>query len=271
MICNQHGSLHRAGLPLALLFLLGSVVGLGCDDERAPLSARPGSGRGPGGGTPTEASGPPVPIPGVAGQLPTDARRARRSAPTFPPEPGAGSTGRAAAVDEEDDQADADPLPSALRQAFGSPTSCISEATRDRLGETLHVHVSVRVTPSGRLASANVSSSQLSAEDLECMQRHALALHLPSPIANAPRTVATEVEYRVQDGRVSTQVQTGPPPRTPAPGTVAAGATLPAGGTETARPTGFVAPGSTLPVGGTATERPAGFVAPSSTLPAVAP
>jgi hypothetical protein len=264
MIRTRHGSLRRAGPPLLLLLAapLAPLAFGGCGEDNAGPSPTPVvSERGPGGGRGTGSAAPEVVLPAVAGQLPAPRdRRAERQAPAFPPEPGGGGGGGAPTGEEDEDEPTEDPLPRALQAAFGAPTDCVSEETRGRLHDTLSVRVTVRVLPSGRPVSADVSGARLSDTDLECMRARALALRLPGPVADAPRTVAATITYQVASARAETEQREAflsfglPEPGGSAPNTGA-----------------VAAPGTTLPAGGAASGRPTGFVAPSSTLPAVTP
>lgn len=136
-------------------------------------------------------------------------------------------------------------LANELQRAFGTPTQCISQATRDRLEGTLRVQVQVNVSPTGVVTRASVSGGQLSEEDRECLTAHAERLRLQSPIPGAPRSITTSVEYTVASARAEAREET--PRAEPIPGNVAPDRTLPAGGTEQNRPPGFVPPSQTLP------------------------
>lgn len=235
--------------PRLLVGILALFLGAGCDDGPGPR-VNPLRTRG-----------------GAVVETPAASNRPDEEPSTFLPRPAAPAP--APAPREAEPAVRRDELPEALQRAFGAPTACISAATREQLGATLRLHVSARVTGTGRVVSATVSGPALSPADLDCLRRHAEGLRLPGPIENAPRTVATTVEYQVASASARPAEPSPPPPRERQPGSVAPGSTLPAAGTVPGRPGGSVAPGSTLPASGTATERPPGFVPPSSTLPAV--
>jgi hypothetical protein len=245
-------------LALAIAVLLAA-----CARERPS----PGNQRGP---RPTAsidtsqgAASPAQPAPASGTRSPRSERR-RRSEPEAPRNAAPEATEEPSA-----EPSSAPELPAALARAFGTPTICISPATRARLEGRLTVHVQVNVTPSGIVTRANVTSSQLAREDLECMRVHAERLRLPGPIPNAPRSVSTAVEYDVSSARVEPaddEPRYDAVPRSS--GSVAPDRTLPMAGTETSRPRGSVAPDRTLPVAGTEASRPPGFVPPSHTLPA---
>ena len=253
----------KARLGVALLAIAG-LLGA-CDDA---LSGGPRGGRGV--STPA-----PVPVPLPEGE-PVEAPRAPRPrllGSEAERSPGAdnralageaapGGTGAAA---EEATEARRD-LSADLQRAFGAPTGCLSEATRDGLEGELAVQVSVRVTPTGRVVSADVTSGALPEPDRACMERHALGVRIAGPVEDAPRAVSATIRYRVQDGRVSTTTRELPQ-REYGPGTLNPDSTLPAAGSATERPAGSVSPSRTLPAQVPA-ERPPGFVPPSRTLPA---
>lgn len=251
-----------ARLGVALLAIAG-LLGA-CDDA---LSGGARRGRG-------VSEPPPVPVPLPEG-APVEAPRAPRprlldregvelaDTPGTPPVGAPAGAGSAPADEARERERE---LSADLQRAFGSPAGCLSEATRDALEGELTVQVSVRVTPAGRVVSADVGGGALSEADRACMQRHALGIRLAGPIEAAPRAVSATIRYRVEDGRVTTTTRELPQ-REYGPGTLDPDSTLPAAGTETERPGGSVAPSSTLPARG-ADERPPGFVPPSHTLPA---
>jgi hypothetical protein len=218
---------------------------LACDAPSAP-EAR-GAGRGVRG--PTD-----LPAPAAApAPSPTRSRREPRRAAPAP------SVGRAepavAAPLASPEAPSASDLSAALARAFGTPTDCISAATRERLttgdgARRLSMQVQVVVTGSGRVTRASVSGSQLAEDDLECLRRRAEAVRIDAPIPDAPRSITTSIEYDVRSARVT---PSGPDPIVGVP-----------------RGPGQVAPSSTLPGAQTETERPRGFIPPSSTLPALA-
>jgi len=131
-----------------------------------------------------------------------------------------------------------------LRSAFGTPTSCISASTRERLQGALTLNVTVRVSPSGRVTSATVSGAGLASGDVACMTERAEGLRL-GPIEDAPRSVRATITFDIAS-TAGTRSDSETPEWQNRPGAQAPGTTLPAGGTA-ARPTGFVPPSSTLP------------------------
>ncbi|HJL15825.1 MAG TPA: hypothetical protein RMH99_09225, partial [Sandaracinaceae bacterium LLY-WYZ-13_1] len=153
-----------------------------------------------------------------------------------------------------------------LERAFGTPTRCLSEETRDALEDSLQVTVTARVLPSGRVLDAEVSGGALSDADRACMRRHARGMRLRSDLPGTPRSVTATITYAVRDDRV-TRTERTVPDRGLHPGTLDPDSTLPAAGTVEGRPAGSVTPDRTLPAVGS-DERPPGFVPPSSTLPA---
>lgn len=228
----------RAAALLSLLLLTG------CDEPSAPTTAG-GAGRG--------LRGPAdLPAPVAAPASPAPASRQARPVPS----PQLGSPSRAEpaaaapAVASPEAPTERDPLPDALRRAFGTPTDCISGPTRERLSSgdgarRLTVQVQVVVTGSGRVTRASVSGSQLAEDDLECLRRRAQALRIDVPIPDAPRSITAAIEYDVRSARIT---PSDPDPIAPRiPGQVAPSSTLPGAQTETERPPGFVPPSSTLP------------------------
>ncbi|MFK7987811.1 MAG: hypothetical protein AB8I08_17470 [Sandaracinaceae bacterium] len=251
--------------PAALLVLCVPALGAGCEEE---TTAGRANTRGPARAAPTPSSerATPAPIGGFAQRerpraFPTSSRRAPRA-----PE---GSNGRAAADEEaRETRNDADTgLQRALTHAFGDPSSCLSDAARDQMGERLQLQVTVRVTGTGRCIDAQVSGGGLPAADLACLTRRAETLRLPGPIEDAPRTVSASIEYAVEDTRTQRAERTPEDPERHR-GTVRADRTLDPAGTETARPGGFVEPSRTLPANAEPAQPP-GYVPPASTLPAV--
>ncbi len=246
----------------------------GCSDPPPPTT----SSRGVAAEGPSSAPSSALPpMPGSAPRAPSSPRGSRGGyvprPPPLPPAAGAGAGG--AAAGDPPSGPTSQELSAALARAFGTPASCISDATREHLDERLGVQVSVTVTRSGIVTRASVTSSPLSRDDIECMERHAEGLRFASDVPDAPRTITTTVEYEVHAGRIEPPASQ-PPAVVLGPGRLAPDTTLPAAGTETARPAGFVTPSSTLPAqvepnSGPLPGRPAGFVPPSSTLPAQAP
>lgn len=231
-------------LAAALLALASIVVLAACDDPPPPTTSGRGVTRGPS-DLPPIAPSAPSPASGT-----TTARRSGRDrrVPTPPPLPS--SAGREAplvgSAPEPHVAPVEDRLREALQRAFGTPTQCIAAETRARLTDRLTIQVQVNVTSSGRVTRASVSSSQLGAEELECMRRHAETLRLATEVPGAPRSVTASVEYEVTPaGAVETRRELGEVP--PVPGRVGPDSTLPAAGTVTDRPAGSVAPSFTLP------------------------
>ncbi|MEZ4336950.1 MAG: hypothetical protein R3B82_10010 [Sandaracinaceae bacterium] len=265
------GRHSRAGL----LLILAAACGGGCDSA-APGVVPVASERGI--GVPTDVDGPTEnPAPGAAPQDPT-----RRRAPPPPRDP-ADRIGVPGIAPSAVPTAPSDPTPAAgppdysnaLRTAFGTPTDCISAETRGRLQGRLTVSVSARVTPSGRVISANVSGSGLGPEDLACMTRRAQAMQLSGPIEGAPRTVRASITYEIASTPATPGREGGweldwgpssPSQGTLPPGAQAPGIVTPARGPSGPAP-GSVAPDVTLPAQGSTTHPP-GYVPPDSTLPA---
>lgn len=252
----------RPARCLLALFVLAGACGESGASEVAPAGTDRGPfrGRSSTGGAPAPASAPPAtPAP--------RSRAARASAPSplDAPSPVGAPAPAAQPVREESARAaPEDPAADALRRAFGAPTQCFSPETRRALGDRLSVQVQAAVMGSGRVTRATLSGPGLSSSDLECLRRHAEALSLGVPVADAPRTVTAWIEYDVRSTPDETRVTE--PERALLPGQVAAGRTLPA--TVDGPIPGQVAPGRTLEAEGTVRDRPRGFVAPSFTLPA---
>lgn len=257
----------------ARTWVLALVVASGCGDTTDATVGRGRGARGPAAATASPQAADDAPVP--FGEAPAADRERARARPRRPdPGPrrapgraaggGAGATGLGEAPDGESED-----VRDLLRRAFGTPTACLSEQTRDALDDRLTVTVTARVMPSGRVLDAEVSSSALSEADRACMRRHARGLRLRSGLEGTPRAVTASIEYTVQDDRVS-RTEREAPPRDLHPGTLAPDRTLPAAGTAEGRPPGSVTPDLTLPAQGS-DERPPGFVPPSSTLPARGP
>ncbi|MBX3272144.1 MAG: hypothetical protein KF729_17900 [Sandaracinaceae bacterium] len=230
--------------------------------------------RGAGSPTDVHAPAPSLDLPGPGARDPS-----RRPSPPAGPAPrgtpgltAAPATAPVAAVEgpasaREPDYSDA------LRAAFGTPTDCISEGSRETVRGQFTVRVSVRATPTGRVTSASVNAPGLRAEDVACMTRRAEALRLPSPIEGAPRTITASIEYRASgtpgsrtDGEWVADWGAG----TPAPGALPPGAQAPGIVTPAIGPStipGQVAPAHTLPALGPS-GMPPGYVPPGQTLPA---
>jgi len=246
-----------AGLALAALAAGCSgetLDGRRIQNERGavdPTASRGATARpvtpAPGAVDPNATRRPPAPTPG-----------ARAAIPAAP-----GATAGAGAAAGGGDTAD---YSAALASAFGSPASCISASTRERLEgqSTLRVSVRVRATPSGRVTSATVTGGGLSDEDRACMTAHAEGLRLPA-IEDGPRTVSASIEYDVQSTPGTRTDPETPEYRLPS-GAQRPGVVLPAQGAE-GRPAGAVTPDSTLPAQ-TDQGRPAGSVEPDIVLPA---
>lgn len=239
--------------------LLAALAALGC--ERDPNTSTRSRG------APEPARGPRAravtpPLPGTPGR----SRSSRRPRPRPP-------TSSAAA--EEDRTATPPPnsLEEELRRRFGTPTECISSATRDRLHagpDELTVQVQAVVTSTGRITRASVRSAHLGEDDLACMRRRLESRTLQGRVERAPRSVSTDVRFHVHSRRP--EPEAAPAPQVPrAVGAVEPDRVLEAAGSVHGRPTGSVAPDHTLPAEGSETERPAGSVEPSLTLPAQAP
>lgn len=250
---RSSGFVHAVVLAASLL--------AACGDTTAPPGRA--QSRGPAG---QRADLPPTPRPPAA---PVPAPGRQRPPPT-PPDweaPRGASPGAAGGAEgEESDRDPEESLRRHLQDAFGTPTACISEETRDRLDDALHVSVTARVLPSGRVLDATVSASALSEADLACMRRHAQTLRLRSGIPGTPRSISASIEYRVDDDRV-TREEREPGPRNLHPGTLSPDRTLEAAGTVEDRPAGSVTPDVTLPAQAPAGPAP-GYVPPGSTLPA---
>ncbi|MGE0787009.1 MAG: hypothetical protein AB7S26_15150 [Sandaracinaceae bacterium] len=252
----------RAG-PIAALGGVCLALAVGC--ESGPIAGTNTRGAVRGDPPPAIVLAPVAPPPA------TTRRGARGGASPSPATPAAAPVAIGGAGGAEGASRPVDPneeLSRALASAFGTPTDCISDASRDRLRGTLSINVNVRVLGSGRVLNATVSALGLLPEDTECMRRRAENLRLPGPVEGAPRSVSTTVRYEIQDTRVTT-TERSVVPVAPQPGRVAADSTLPAANTETGRPAGSVAPSSTLPA--LAEPGPApGAVPPAHTLPAIA-
>lgn len=249
---------RRCSAGFALALLVASCSGDTLDGRRVQNergAVDPTASRSP---TPS----PDTPTPGA-----TDPN-ARRRPPSPTPRtraavPAASGGGGSAGGGGEDGTTD---YSAALASAFGSPTSCISAATRERLEgqSTLRVNVRVRATPSGRVTSATVTGGALSGEDLACMTAHAEGVRLP-PVEDGPRTITASIEYDVQS-TPGTRADPEPPEIRLPSGAQRPAVVLPAQGAE-GRPSGAVTPDSTLPAQ-TDQGRPAGSVEPDIVLPA---
>lgn len=227
----------------ALFALVSVIVLAACDDPPPPTTSGRGVTRGP-------SDLPPIAPSAASPASGTTARRTGRDPRVSTPPPLPSLAGREAQplgdAPEPHVVPVEDRLREALQRAFGTPTQCIAEQTRTRLTDRLTIQVQVSVTSSGRVTRASVSSSQLGAEDLECMRRHAETLRLATEVPGAPRSVTASVEYEVTPaGAVETRRELGDVP--PVPGRVGPDSTLPAAGTVTDRPAGSVAPSFTLP------------------------
>jgi hypothetical protein len=223
-------------------FLALSVLALACEPDAPPRLTNRGSGRGI--QPHAELDGPAVqpPAPGVpSGRAPRSPRVSNdRSRPGQPGEAPAEEAEEQAPAQDEGERLSAD-----LARAFGTPTSCISRETRQRVTGTLTIHVQVTASITGVVTRANVWGSQLSDEDRECMTEHAEGIRLRGPINGAPRSITAQVDYTVAS-TPDEEVDLTPRPA-PIPGNVAADRALPAAGTEQDRPGGFVPPSQTLP------------------------
>lgn len=219
--------------------LLGALT-LGCEPEAAPrLTNRP-AGRGPGNDVAQTAAEPDDEA--------ARSTRRRRERGGEPSEPSQQQQQPGEAPGEAPPGLEPPPrdLPAELARAFGTPTRCISQATRDRVVEgTLRMTVLVTVSPTGVVTRAYVSGAQLGADDRECLTEHAERLRLRGPIEGAPRSIATVVEYTVASTPAVAVEET--PRVDPIEGNVAPDRTLPAAGTANERPPGFVPPSRTLP------------------------
>lgn len=245
--------------------LLACTMPCACDDD----AVHGGPRRGRGATEPSAVVPVPAPPEGETSPRPHRPRlldqRALEAQERGPAAPAASQAG--GAPGEAAEEAEGRDLEADLRRAFGAPADCLSEETRDAMGDALTLQVSVRVTPAGRVVSAEVTGGALSEADRACLTRRAEGIRMAAPIEDAPRTVSATIRYSVQDGRVTT-TERELPERSYGPGTLLPDSTLPAAGTETERPAGSLAPSSTLPAQG-AEGRPPGFVPPSSTLPAL--
>lgn len=192
----------------ALALLLMLVPGCGGEDEPAApssIDARHVRG-GMGGG---RASGDRPPSSAAAGS--TETRIPSTARPPTEDDPFASMTERlarseaAGAAEASPEEAPAAPeaasardLPAELSGLFGSPTSCFDFARVSALGDTLNVHVSVTVMPSGRVNRASVSAPGLLPAELACLEQRAAGLSMRGPIEGAPRTVSTDIVYDIE-------------------------------------------------------------------------
>lgn len=217
--------LRRAG---AGVFVVGIVLAAGCDSAGPQVGNVTHERGGRSGGTGTFVQ--PMAAPGPAPAEPAGRHARLPMGLEGAPIAGGGRIGGGAqAAPPPPTEAPTNVLENALRMQFGTPTDCISEATRPTLAGTLSLTVTVRVMPSGRVTSAIVTGRGLSSEDLTCMRERAEQIHLPGPVEDAPRTVMATVSYEVS----STPPVVAPP-------------TIPPEGEG--RPPGFVPPSSTLPI-----------------------
>jgi hypothetical protein len=192
----------RGALLGALLLSLLPLAALGgCGGDEEPEASRPSRRTARGGGLVGDgtrhAPGPVTTIASTSSR--EDRDRDEDEAPSRLDRLAAEEAARPVAPEAP---AEAEPaernLSAELTSAFGSPTDCFDFARVSTLGDTLVVNVSITVMPSGRVNRSSVSASGLLPAEIDCLEQRAMTLALRAPIEDAPRTIASRIEYAIE-------------------------------------------------------------------------
>jgi hypothetical protein len=81
-----------------------------------------------------------------------------------------------------------------LLSAVGSPVDCLKPRSGDNAPTSLRVQIDATVVETGLVTRAYAHSSQLDAEELQCMTKRVSSLRLSAPIDQAPRSLSATLE-----------------------------------------------------------------------------
>jgi hypothetical protein len=81
-----------------------------------------------------------------------------------------------------------------LLAAVGSPVDCLKPRTGESAPTALHIQIDATVVETGLVTRAYAHSSQLDAEELQCMTKRVSSLRLRAPIDQAPRSLSATLE-----------------------------------------------------------------------------
>jgi hypothetical protein len=87
-------------------------------------------------------------------------------------------------------------LEAELRRLVGNPAACMKPRTEKEGPESIRVSVEAAVTENGVVTRSYATSPDLSAEELECIDRRVSGSRFRAPVEEAPRTVRSVVEIR---------------------------------------------------------------------------
>jgi hypothetical protein len=97
----------------------------------------------------------------------------------------------AAPVEKKPEERD---LNAELLAAVGSPVDCLKPRTGENAPTSLRVQLDATVVETGLVTRAYAHSSQLDAEELQCMTKRVSSLRLSAPIDQAPRSLSATLE-----------------------------------------------------------------------------
>jgi hypothetical protein len=121
-----------------------------------------------------------------------EAQQPQNPEPTTPqPEAEAPKAKPAAAPEEKPEERD---LNAELLAAVGTPIDCLKPRTGESAPTSLRIQIDATVVETGLVTRAYAHSSQLDAEELQCMTKRASALRLRAPIDQAPRSLSATLE-----------------------------------------------------------------------------
>jgi hypothetical protein len=173
---------------VAVLLWPGSACYLGC--ERAGCqreeASRPPVIRRPSGTQQAPGSGIALQNPGAAEKMEERPGLMSEIASSVPPD-------KAKMPGESEKQRD---LEAELEQLVGNPVGCMKPRSDQEGPGSIRISVEASVTENGVITRTYVSSPELSAEELECIDQRVAGSRFKAPVEEAPRTVRTVVEIR---------------------------------------------------------------------------
>jgi hypothetical protein len=84
-------------------------------------------------------------------------------------------------------------LEAELGRLVGNPVGCMKPRAEKEAPESIPISVEATVTTNGLISRTSVTSPNLSAEELECIDKRVASSHFMAPVEEAPRTVRTVV------------------------------------------------------------------------------
>jgi hypothetical protein len=90
-----------------------------------------------------------------------------------------------------------------LRNAFGSPLGCLRQRTAAEAPSELAIELSATVMTGGNISRSDVSSAQLEAEELRCLESQLETRRLPGEVEDAPRSVQATITLQMKKPKTS--------------------------------------------------------------------